>query len=374
MRNYTLENYEDKLTHQVIHLDQGVCYCPEYKVTKAMHDYPSRKLQLAWSSMKGYTKPTQFTSDLLFQSLLSRQGERWQCFGESSEDLTDAMILCREMMVKKGFSKEIVHEFKDILEKNNGHLIETSKEALEEWNKNMPTDAKSTTYLLLDDATAAYTYNSSNSLGNYFKTKGMSFYPEIKPIFTGWEYFTYGLIDEGISYIEGLIKDLKQKNIKTIMTLSGQTKYMLSKYLEKLPVEQPFEVINVLDECEALKVDKPSYLYAGSFNLRCLNMADRLNNLVKNNKEEKVKNCPEFTPLLNADKRVNYLNYWQKPIGAEYYLIGFNKDILSAIETDAIEDIKKSTFKQVVVFDPYAYSTIKNKMKKETINYYFDFL
>jgi len=374
MRNYILENYEDKLTHQVIHLDQGVCYCPEYKVTKAMRDYPSRKLQLAWSIMKGYIKPSDFTSNLLFQSLLSRQGERWQCFGESPEDLTDVMILCREMMVKKGFSKEIIHEFKEILENNNGHIIKTSNEAIEKWNKNMPTDSKSTTYLLLDDATAAYAYNSSNALGNYFKKKNISFYPEIKPSFTGWEYFAYGLIDEGILHIEGLINELKEKNIKTIMTLSGQTKYMLSKYLEKLPVDQPFKVINVLDECEALQVDKPSYLYAGSFNLRYLNIADSLNNLVKNNKEEKTRNCPEFTPLLKADKRVNDLNYWQKPIGAEYYLIGFDVGILSAIEKDAIEDIKKSTFEQVVVFDPLAYFTLKNKMKKVTIIYYFDLL
>jgi hypothetical protein len=339
-----------------------------------MRDYPSRKLQLAWSVMKGYITPTEFTSDLLFQSILSRQGERWQCFGECPEDLTDVMILCREMMVKRGFGQKIIKEFKAELANKQEHLIETSRAALEEWQKNIPTDEQSTTFLLLDDATAAYTYESSKSLGNYFKEQGISFYPEIKPVFTGWEYFVYGLIDEGISHIEEMIKKLKEKNIKTIMTLSGQAEYILNEYLQKLPVEQPFEVINVLDQCKALKVNRPSYLYAGSFNLRYLNKAEKLNKLVINSKEEKIKNCPEFTPLLNGDKRVNILNYWQKPIGAEYYLMGFDDNILSAIEADAVEDIKKSTFEQVVVFDPYAYATLKNKMGKESIVYYFDLL
>ena len=47
MKKYTLENYEEQLNHQVIHMDQAVCYDPEYLATRKMHDYPSRKLQLA---------------------------------------------------------------------------------------------------------------------------------------------------------------------------------------------------------------------------------------------------------------------------------------------------------------------------------------
>lgn len=374
MRNYTLENYENKLVHQVIHLDQGVYYCPEYMATMQMGDYPSRKVQLGWSIMKDYIKPSDYTSNLLFQSILSRQGERWQCFGESSEDLTDSIILLREMMIKKGFSKEIISEFKDTLKNNDGHIIATSNDALDKWQKNMPTDEKSTTYLLLDDATSAYTYESSKALGDYFKRKGISFYPEIKPTFIGFEYFAYGLIDEGISYLENLIKDLKEKNIKTIMTVSGQAEYMLKTYIGKLSIDQPFEIINVLDSCEELKVKEPSFLYGGSFNLRYLLKSEKLNDLVKNTKEERIKNTPELAPLLEGDKRVNLLMHWQKPIGAEYYLIGFDQGILSKIEEKAIEDIKKSNAEQVIVFEPYAYKTLKEKMKDTEIVYYFELL
>lgn len=374
MRNYTLENYENKLVHQVIHLDQGAYYCPEYMATNAMRDYPSRKLQLGWSIMKDYIKPTEFTSNLLFQSILSRQGERWQCFGESSEDLTDSMILLREMMIKKGFSKEIITEFKDTLKNNDGHVITASKDAFDEWQKNMPVDEKSTTYLLLDDATFSYTYKDSKTLGDYFKKNKISFYPEIKPTFIGFEYFAYGLIDEGISYMDKFIKELKDKNIKTIMTFSGQAEYMFKTYLQKLPVDQPFEVLNVLDDLEELKVDKPSFIYGGSFNLRYLFKSEKLNNLVKNTKEERIKNSPELSPLLKGDKRVNILMHWQKPIGAEYHLIGFDKEILAKIEEKAIEDINKSNAKQVIVFEPYAYKILKNKMKDTEIIYYFALL
>lgn len=30
MIKYRLENYEEQMTHQVIHMGQAVCYCPEY--------------------------------------------------------------------------------------------------------------------------------------------------------------------------------------------------------------------------------------------------------------------------------------------------------------------------------------------------------
>ena len=33
MREFTLEHYEDKLNHQVIHMDQAVCYCPEFRAS-----------------------------------------------------------------------------------------------------------------------------------------------------------------------------------------------------------------------------------------------------------------------------------------------------------------------------------------------------
>lgn len=374
MRSYTLENYEDKLVHQVVHLDQGLCYCPEFRATRQMHDYPSRKLQLAWSVYKGYLQPTEYTAGLLFQSLLSRQGERWQNFGESPEDLTDVMILCREMMVKKGLAGQTIKDFRDALAKNGGHAVKTAEEALKKWRRHMPVSPDSGIYLLLDDATAAYACDSAPALGSYFREKGIAFHPEIRPVFAGWEYFAYGLVDEGIAHMKGFIDGLKGKNIKAVMTLSGQTEYLLGSYLEKLPVERPFKVMNVLDDCKALKIEEPTYFYAGSFNLRYLNKAEAINALAKNGEEEAVRHCAEFTPLFIADKRVNHLNCWQKPLCAEYRLAGFNGGIPAAIEADAIADILKAPYKQIAVFEPYAYGILKNKMPDEKITYYFDLL
>ncbi|MEA5073472.1 MAG: hypothetical protein VB030_04810 [Eubacterium aggregans] len=74
MRDYTLKNYEEQLNHQVIYMDQAVCYCPEFRASCMMHDYPSRRLQLARSVFKGDLEANDFIANLQFQSILSRQG------------------------------------------------------------------------------------------------------------------------------------------------------------------------------------------------------------------------------------------------------------------------------------------------------------
>ncbi len=374
MRNYTLEAYEDKLVHQVIHLDQGACYSPEFRATKMMHDYPSRKLQVAWSIYRGYLPPTEYAAHLLFQSLLSRQGERWQNFGESPEDLTDVMILCRELLVQRGFAQDIIRDLRQILKANDGHVCTVTKEARETWQKSIPTDPASNVYLLLDDATAACVPDGALMFGDYFREKGMTFYPEIRPTFAGWEYFAYGLVDEGITHLKDLVAHLTEKHIATVMVLSGQVEYLLGKYCAKLPIGQPCAVVNVLDDCKSLKVREPSYLYAGSFNLRYLDKSKAINALLTNDKEEAIKHCAEFTPLFKADKRVNQLNRWQKPVCAEYCLVGCDPSITGAIERDAMADIAKSSHSQIVVFEPYAYKVLKDKAPGERITYFADVL
>ena len=96
MSGYTLDNYEDKLIHQFIHLDQGLWYCPEYRANMAVRNYPSRTLQLGWSVYKGYIEPSEYIADILFGSFLSRQGERWQCFGEDPRILPTASYFAGE--------------------------------------------------------------------------------------------------------------------------------------------------------------------------------------------------------------------------------------------------------------------------------------
>lgn len=48
MRKLSLENPEiiDILNHQVIHMDQGITYTPEYLATRKMSNYPSRTAQI----------------------------------------------------------------------------------------------------------------------------------------------------------------------------------------------------------------------------------------------------------------------------------------------------------------------------------------
>ena len=48
MRKLSFENPEmlDILTHQVIHMDQGISYAPEYIATREMKHYPSRTAQI----------------------------------------------------------------------------------------------------------------------------------------------------------------------------------------------------------------------------------------------------------------------------------------------------------------------------------------
>ncbi|MBA5850755.1 hypothetical protein H2684_05405 [Clostridium sp. cel8] len=374
MINYTLENYEDKLTRQVIHMDQAICYCPEFRATKMMHDYPSRKLQMARAVYKNELEPNEYISDLLFQSILSRQGERWQNFGESPEDCTDVMILSREMMLSKGFGKHIVDKFKSTLNKNNGHILKIQDKDINRFKRYIPVSDKSTTYLFIDDATCTYAGKSARNIGEFFSKNGVTFYPEIKATFAGWEYFAYGLVEEGKEYIKKMLDDLESKGIDTIMTLSGQTQYLFKIYIKKLGLENEIKVESILDYVDELKVDTPAYLYAGSFYSRYLRMEDKINSLVKNTREQYISNCAEFNPLIDGDKRVNEVTIWQKPVTAEYKLFGFDENILNNIVEDGICDIKKGIQNITIVFDPYEYKVISEKMGSSSVVYFAELL
>lgn len=374
MREFTLEHYEDKLNHQVIHMDQAVCYCPEFRASHMLHDYPSRKLQLARAVFKDEMAPNDYIAELVFQSILSRQGERWQNFGENSEDLTDVMILCRELMLKKGVGTKIAGDIQDTLKANGGHILKTDAAALESWKAAIPMLKGSGNYLFLDDATAALAADSAAGLGQWFKARGIAFEPETAPVFAGWEYFAYGMVDEGIEYLEGLIRGLQDKGIAVVYTLSGQTTYLLTQFAGKLGLDVPFEVVYLPDELKALKIDAPSYFYGGSFNCRFLGMGDTLNALAVNTTEAPVPTSMEFLPLLKADKRVNVLNIWQKPLGAEYYLTGFDTEMAELIQKDALADIEKADAAQIVAFEPYAYAALKAALPDKKVLYFLECL
>ena len=284
------------------------------------------------------------------------------------------MILSRELMLKKGFGTQIAESLKDTLKAGGGHILKTDAEALRQWQEAVPVLEGSGNFLFLDDATATLAADSASGLGQWFKARGIAFEPETAPVFAGWEYFAYGMVDEGIKYLEGLVSGLQEKGIEVVYTLSGQTTYLLTQFAEKLGISVPFEVVYLPDELKLLKIEAPSYFYGGSFNCRFLRNGQALNALAINSDETPIATSMEFLPLLKADKRVNVLNIWQKPLGAEYHLIGFDAEMAALIQKDALADIEKAGAKQIVVFEPYAYAALKTAMPDKTVLYYLECL
>jgi hypothetical protein len=374
MTRYTLGDYEDKLIHQIIHLDQGVWYCPEYRANKAVRNYPSRTLQLAWSVFKGYIEPSEYIADILFESILSRQGERWQCFGEDPEDLTDCVILCRQMMLEKGFGKKYADALLSLLSKNRGHVIGIAEENMKKWRDAIPSDPASRDFLIVDDATAAFVSCCAPHTGDYLARSGNVFYPLSEPTFVGFEFFATGMIDEGREHAKKLLEELSRKNIKTVTVLSGQAEYMLRVYLPKIGLSHGFEVKNILGGCERLDIKLPSYVYAGSFNLRYLNKGDGISRITANERETPQKNAPEFSPLVDGDKRVNVVSIWEKPLCAEYENVLADPSVSDRIFDDAFDGISVSKCKSVLSFEPYSYKKLKDRAKDTDVRYYLDAL
>lgn len=367
MKKYTLAEYEEQLNHQVIHMDQAVCYNPEFCATRKMHDYPSRKLQLARAVYKNELPLTEYVGDLVFSSILSRQGERWQNFRENQEDCTDVMILCRKMLLDKGYQALAVEEFRRALAEGGGRLIHAHP-----WN--LPQNADSETAIVLDDVTASACKSSEKALAFWCEKNGITFINPAVPVFTGFEYFAYGLVEEGTEHLAKMIKTIEETGAKDVMVLSAQLAWMLTTFADKLGLSKKFAVRYLPHELDRLSTDTPSYVYAGSFNLRYLCNSQILNALLPNTTEERDKRSIEFIPLLKGDRRVNQLTIWQKPLSAEYMLYGMKKEIIYAIREDALLDIKKADAEQIIVFEPTAMPVLKEAFPEKKICFYLDLL
>lgn len=107
MRKLSLENPEiiDILNHQVIHMDQGITYTPEYLATRKMSNYPSRTAQIIRSVYLGELDASEYGAEMVFSPILSGQGERWQNFGEKPEGYLLSVMLGRELFYNKGQKK-----------------------------------------------------------------------------------------------------------------------------------------------------------------------------------------------------------------------------------------------------------------------------
>jgi hypothetical protein len=371
MRGFTLEAYADRLTKQVLHMDQGVCYNPEYRATRRMHDYPSRKLQIARAVIQGELEPGVYAADIVFASILSGQGERWQNFGEEQTDYTFVSMLCREALLKAGAGKRYGRALLELLGANGGHIADVSA-AGAAWREAMPFDAKSRTFLFLDDATAAYAINHAPALGRYLRESGLAFGNAVEPAFTGYEYFACGLIDKGIVHLNSLVQAIKDAGFDSVLTLSGQAEFLFRRMMSAVGIEHGLKVISVLDILAPIRLPRPGYVYAGSFYARMLRREAEINALFPNGDERVARTSIEFNPALEADNRVNRVTMWQPPLCAEFATPGYDEALLDAIYGDALGQMGNPSL--IVAFDPHAYNALRARGFAGQAAYFAEFI
>jgi hypothetical protein len=372
MISYKLENFIEELNKQVISMDQGLSYNPEFRASKEMHDYPSRKAQLIRSLYSKELEVSRYSAEMIYQSILSRQGERWQNFGESPEDYTDIMILGREMIYRSGIMNGELEKIIVKIADNYGHLLEIDETEFSECLNAIPQEVDSELYLFIDDQTAKFIPEALKKIGSYFAEKNIKFTPELEHHFPGWEYFAYGLIEQGKSHLAELFAELKEKNIKKIITLTGQSHYLLKYFADKLGMERNFNIINIIDILEELKTEQDVYLHAGSFYSRYLKYNEKINQLLAAETDSILPSSIEFLPLYSKGPRMNQVNIWQFPLTAEYELYLFPEEMREAIYRDGLRQIEKSIHKKLIVFDPYAYQVLKEDNYDKEFGYFTD--
>ncbi len=370
MRKLSLENPDimDKLNHQVIHMDQGVTYTPEYLATREMRNYPSRTAQIIRSVYLGELGASEYGADAVFAPILSGQGERWQNFGEKPEDYLLSVMLGRELFYQKGQKTAEIKELKEKVEKTGSYLSWT-KEDEEAWKELLPHCENSHTGLLLDEATLVYTKKTRDSVAAFFKKKEINFL-ECGPYYTGFDLLAAGLIDEGIAIVEKLIRGWEQKGIRKMITLCGQSQYLFTGLLSYLGLETEIKFISILDLADKMEV-KNAYVYGGSYFTRYLGMAGRFNELLVNTEETPITSCPEFLPEVEGDRRKNIVGIWTPPLCAEYHTVGEPEGMEEAIYENALKTIQETSFKKLVVCDPYAYEALKQHHYPEEKLVYF---
>lgn len=363
MENFELKNYEEQLNHQVIHMDQAVCYCPEFRSSKMMHDYPSRRLQLARAVWKGEMPLSDYIGEINFRSILSRQGERWQNFRENAEDCTDATILCRQMLLEKGYHAKETEAFKKAVQEKDPVLFP-------EVTWNIETDVSSKTKLLLDENSALLAKDCEQNLAKWLEQKKIGISNPVKAQYLGFEYFACGLVEEGKEHLKKLIEDCEKDETEKVIVLSAKAAYLLTTFAKKLGLHPSFEVVYLPECLDVIEESERTYVYAGSFLLRYQNGADLLNRLIPAEAEEKLPSSQEFTPYLLGEKRANELTIWQKPVGAEYHLFAPDAKLQEDIFKDACADIEKAEAKKILVFEPTALEALKKHFPDKKVVYW----
>ncbi len=374
MRKLSFENSEimDILNHQVIHMDQGITYTPEYIAARQMRYYPSRTAQIIRSVLLGEIAASEYGADAVFASILSGQGERWQNFGEDPNSYILIIMLGRELFYQKGQRTKETDQLKERILKNKGYL-EKKEEDIQAWEEELPIDKNSRTGLLLDEATFAYAKKSRGKIGSFLKNKGITI-SSFGPCFTGFDYLANGMIEEGIMVIKNLLTAWEEEGLNKMITLDGQSQYIFKSLLPYLGLETDIEFLSILDLADRLETEN-AYLYGGSYFTRYLRMDRRLNELLSNTVETPILSCPEFLPEVEGDKRKNVVGIWTPPLCAEYHTAGMQNDMEETIYQNSLETISQTAFKRLVVCDPFAYKALKEHgYPSEKLVYFTDVL
>lgn len=351
----------DELNRQVIHMDQGVAYAPEYRVSRAMSDYPSRKMEIARAVALGYLAPSERGCEIVNNHILSRQGERWQNFREDPNEYTDLMLRAREMFNELGFNGELINEVRRSCEP--GKFWGTDKKTTAVWNQNIPVSDDSDTWLFLNGSTWDWLSQKAASLGALLSSFGLNVRAHSGPDITGWELFAHGLPEEGDRYLRQLVTSLAERGIRRIITTCGQGSWVWNHLMSRRGIEHDFELIDIVDLIGKAGViaKRPLYLYAGSFYSRYLGKSGELNFIFPNEPVARISAAEEFSPRFEVRSgRVNEVNIWQKPLGPEHLTFSaVNEGTLQAVYEDAISDYYSSPKSSMVLCDPFAWNQVK---------------
>jgi hypothetical protein len=349
-RGYSFENakYAEKLTRCALHMDQGISYNPEYLATRDMGLYPSRVAQIIRAVWLGELAAAPRGAAMVFASILSGQGERWQSFGEDQDDFLHCVILGRELFSKKGFGPGVPKEALEAGESGD-------REAL--WARSIEVDPGGDSVLFVDDASFEYTGNAPAGLGEFLNGHGVGI-RGFHSGSTGFALMAHGFADDGIGRLTALVGELNGSGAKKIITVSGQAVWSLTVLTRELGISRDFDVVDILDMADSIESDR-AFLYGGSFYARFLDRSNLLASLSKNSVETPIPNSPEFLPLYNADKRLNGINIWERPIGSEYLNLHSDAAMLEKIRDSALNEINRSSCSQLIVCEPFAYNMLR---------------
>lgn len=352
--------YMDMLNRQTIHMDQGACYNPEYLASRNMRDYPSRIMQIIRAVYLGQLPASPEGAEVVFRSLLSGQGERWQNFGESPYDYLFCQLLGRELFAKEGFGAVPASEEQEVKQLL---VRDVDSVRVDELNEALRPFESSDTALWLDTDTVEYmnqagTYaRGINGLARFFKANHIEV-KRVKSMETGFNFMAHGWLEDGADELRKSIQDLEIRDVKRVITLSGQASFCLNVLAPAMGIEYGFEVVDILDIANGLECDR-AYVYGGSFYTRYMGKAGRIAVLTANTTERPAGNAWEFQPAVMGDRRVNGMTIWQTPVCAEF---GRWQDYTSeAILAAGIERINAIPHKQLLVCDPLAYCALNEE-------------